>query len=272
MVDVACGQLPPAGARIHADVTMRAGGSAFNAARAATSAGARVTVVGRIGGDPAGDLVLAEVSAAGIAAHLASDAELPTGTAVAFPGPTVVATRGANSRFAVNDVPDAIDADALFVSGFALFQSGSADAAALAIERFTGRWIGIDVASPTLAVIARDTEIISAGRETVIFATAEEARAMTSAKPEEAAHELASRFSVACVTLGEEGALAVSGGNLERRRGDRVTRRSLFGAGDAFAGTFLVALATGSPLGRALELACGAGAEAAARSHKPNIR
>jgi sugar/nucleoside kinase (ribokinase family) len=264
MVDVACDELPTAGDRVHADVAMRVGGSAVNAARAAASAGAAVTVVGRIGRDPAGDFVVTELGATGVAVHLARDAELPTGAAVGFPGPTVVATRGANARFAVDDVPDAIEANALFVSGFALFQSGSADAAALAIDRFTGRWIGIDVASPPLAVIARNSEIATAGRETVIFATAAEAHAMTGAKAEEAAYELASRFSVACVKLGEEGALAVSGGDLERRRGDRVTRRSPFGAGDAFAGALLVALAAGSPLGRALDLACGAGADAAA--------
>lgn len=264
MLDVACDELPTAGERVHADVTIRAGGSAVNAARAAVSAGAEVTLVGRIGTDPAGDVVLRELGLTRIKPYLARDAELPTGTVVAFPGPTVVATRGANAGFAAEDVPDSIDADVLFVSGFALFQGGSADAAAHAIDRFTGRWIGIDAASPPLAVIARDSEIVAAGRDIVIFATAAEAKAMTGAKPVEAAQELASRFSVACVKLGKEGAIAVSGGKLERRRGERARRRSPFGAGDAFAGAFLVALAVGSPLGQALERACSAGADAAA--------
>ena len=167
MVDVACDELPTAGSRVHADVMLRAGGSALNAARAAASAGAAATVIGRIGSDPAGDLVLAELGAVGISAHLARDAELPTGTAVAFPGPTVVATRGANSRFAVDDVPDAIDANALLVSGFALFQEGSAEAATLAIDRFTGDLVGIDVASPKLASVARTANIGTARRSVV---------------------------------------------------------------------------------------------------------
>jgi 2-dehydro-3-deoxygluconokinase len=271
MVDVTCEELPAAGTRLHTEVALRGGGSALNAARAAAAAGAVATVVGRIGADPAGDLVLAELCAAGISAHIARDPVLPTGTAVVFPGPTVVATRGANARFAVNDIPEALAADALFVSGFALFQSGSSDAAALAMERFTGAWIGIDVASPALALEARDVDIPTAGRGTVIFATAEEARAMTGAEPEEAARMLASRFSVASVKLGEEGALAVAGEHLERGRTERVTRRSPFGAGDAFAGTFLVALAMGNPFGTAVELACRAGAEAAARSPAPGV-
>jgi sugar/nucleoside kinase (ribokinase family) len=264
MVDVDCAELPVAGARVHADVAVRAGGSAVNAARAAASAGAAATVVGRIGSDPAGDLVLAQLEATGIAAQLARDPELSTGAAVAFPGPTVVASRGANARFGVDDVPAAIDGDALLVSGFALFQSGSADAAALAIERFTGPWIGIDVASPKLAIVARDAAIPAAGRAVIVFATAEEAEAMTERGVEEAAHELASRFSIVCIKLGEDGAVAAAGSDFERRSAEKSTRRSSFGAGDAFAGAFLVAVAEGTPLGRALELACDAGAGAGA--------
>jgi 2-dehydro-3-deoxygluconokinase len=262
MVDVVCAELPSAGTHVHADVTVRAGGSAVNAARAAASAGASAAVLGRIGNDPAGDLVLAHLDATGITSHLARDDELWTGTAVAFPGPTVVATRGANARFATGDVPDTIDAEALLVSGFALFQNGSAEAATVAIDRFIGDIVGIDVGSPNLARVARGMEIPTA-RRTVVLATTEEAVAMTDAAPEDAARALASTFSVACVKLGEDGAVAVADGEFERCRSERVTRRSPFGAGDAFAGVFLVALAMGDSLRSALDRACDAGARAA---------
>jgi ribokinase len=81
MVDVVCAELPSTGTRVHADVSVRAGGSAVNAARAAASAGASGAVLGRIGNDPAGDLVLADLDAAAITSHLARDDELRTGTA-----------------------------------------------------------------------------------------------------------------------------------------------------------------------------------------------
>lgn len=265
MVDVLCAELPSLGSRVHSDVSLRAGGSAVNAAAAAVAAGASATVIGRIGADASGDLVLSELAALGIAAELVRDPDLPTGMAVALPGATVVATRGANARFSVEDVPERVDGDALFVSGFALFQPGSADAAAAAIERFTGARVGVDLASPALARVARDVDLVTGAQETVVFATADEAEAMTGSGPEAAAHALGSRFSVACVKLGEEGALAVAGGHLERRRADPIMRRSPFGAGDAFAGVFLVALDAGHSLGSALELACAAGASAAAR-------
>ena len=133
MLDVVCSESPPPGSRVHAEVSVRAGGSAVNACAAAVAAGASATVIGRIGADRAGDLVLAEVGDRGIAPGLARDAELPTGIAVALAGERgtagLVAQRGANARLSPADIPEAVDADALFVSGFALFQSGSAPAA-----------------------------------------------------------------------------------------------------------------------------------------------
>jgi ribokinase len=263
MIDVLCEERPQQGGRVHAGVRIRAGGSAVNAATAAARAGAAASVIGHIGNDAAGELVLAEVQELGISALLARDAELQTGAAVVFAEPdgarSVVASRGANACLAVDDIPARIEADALFVSGFALFQSGSSAAAAAAIERFTGDWLGVDLGSPQLAESARDFHLPA-----VLFATAEEARALTGAGPEEAARTLAASYRIACVKLGEEGAIAVSGDQLERRRADRVERQSPFGAGDAFAAVFLVGLARAASLGAALERACAAGAEAAA--------
>ena len=241
----------------------------MNAAAAAAAVGASAGVVGRVGSDPAAELVAAELEAVGIQAHLARDRELPTGMAVSLgadpSSPSVVANRGANARLSPDDLPDLAEVDALFVSGFALFQTGSSEAAQMALDRFAGPWAGIDVSSPTLAAQARDVDFDAGGRRTVLLATADEARALTGEEPEEAARMLASRFSVACIKLGEQGALAAAGDRVERRAVDPVARRSPFGAGDAFGAVLLVALAEGAPLGRALDVACAAGARAAAR-------
>lgn len=269
MVDVVCSRLPPPDARVHGEVSIRAGGSAVNAAAAAAAAGASATVVGRVGTDHAAELVVAELDELGIEPHLARDSDLPTGMAVSLgsdpSSPSVVANRGANARFAPEDIPDPLEADALFVSGFALFQTGSSEAARTALDRFAGAWAGIDVSSPTLAAAALDIDFGDAGKQrTVLLATADEARAMTGEEPEDAARSLASRFAVACIKLGEKGARAAAGDRVERRAVAPVARRSPFGAGDAFGAVLLVALADGAPLGRALQLACQAGARAAA--------
>jgi sugar/nucleoside kinase (ribokinase family) len=269
MVDVVCSKLPSPTERVHAEVSMRVGGSAVNAAVAAAAAGSSATVVGRVGTDAAGDLIVAELAQRGIEAHVARDHDLPTGMAVSLgadpSSPSVIASRGANARLSPPDIPATLEADALLVSGFALFQTGSSEAARTALDRFSGAWAGIDVSSPSLAAAAADSDFSDVGtRQGVVLATADEARAMTGEEPEDAARTLASRFSVACVKLGEDGAVAAAGDLVERRGVDPVARRSPFGAGDAFGAVFLLALAAGDPLGRALDLACLAGARAAA--------
>jgi sugar/nucleoside kinase (ribokinase family) len=261
MVDVVCAELPPEGVRVHADVSIRAGGSAVNAALSAVAAGAAATVIGRVGSDPSGALVAAGLAERGIDAHLARDPDERTGAAVALAS-SVIAHRGANARLSSEDIPEALDAEALLVSGFALFQSGSAPAARAALQRFVGRWAAVDLASPKLAGEADLDELATIAN--VILATADEARAVTGAEPEEAARILASRFAIACVKLGENGAVAVQGDRLDRAAAARVTRHSPFGAGDAFAGALLAALAKDEPLSRALALACEAGARAPA--------
>jgi ribokinase len=256
MVDVLYAQLPPAGERVHDEVVIRAGGSAVNAAIAAAEAGAAATVVGRVGADPSAALVSAALAERNIGARLARDPELPTGTAVAL-GPSVVANRGANARLSLGDIPDPLEGDALLVSGFALFQSGSGEAANAALQRFDGRWSAVDLASPKLA------RLDTAAGANVILATADEARAVTGAAPEEAARALSSRFELAVVKLGEDGAIAARGDQIERAAAAPVERRWAFGAGDAFAGTLLVALSRDELLERAVQLACEAGARAA---------
>jgi len=262
-VDVVCGAAPPPGGRAHADVDLRAGGSAVNAALCAAGLGASATVVGRVGADVAGDLVAASLTEDGVTVRLARDPNVRTGVAVALlaeNAPAMVADRGANAHLSPDDVPDPLGGDALLVSGFALFQPGSAAAARAALDRFTGGWPAVDLASPALAASA-DSRLLDGVR--VLLATAAEARALTGAGPEEALRELAGRFPVVCVKLGADGALAAEGGAIERRAAPVVERRRPFGAGDAFAAAFLLARAEGDSLGDALERACAAGAQAA---------
>lgn len=259
MVDVLSRELPPADTRRHAAVAIRAGGTAVNVAAAAARAGAAATVVGRVGSDPAAELVLATLAQHGVESRLARDPELRTGAAVSL-GTGVVADRGANAALALGDIPDPLAADALFVSGFALLQSGSRDAAGAALTRFRGNVAAVDLASPALAGDA-DLSGITAN---VLFSTAEEARAVTGRSPEAAVQALREHFDVVCIKLGQDGAIAAQGDRLERAAAEPVERASSFGAGDAFAGTFLVALARGDSLQRALTLACEAGSRAVA--------
>jgi sugar/nucleoside kinase (ribokinase family) len=263
LVDVLSREAPRAGERVHAPVTIRAGGSAANAAVWASALGASAAVVGRVGADPAGDLVERVLVDRGIEASIARDSQLPTGVAVAL-GTAVVASPGASARLAAEDIHDPLSGDALLVSGFSLLQRDSAAGARAALERFEGLSIAVDLASPRLAAdAATDLDETLAGAN-VVLATADEARAVTGLEPEDAVRALAARFGVACVKLGERVAIAAQGNDVVRARSEPVARRSRFGAGDAFAAALLVALAAGESLDRALDLACETGARAAA--------
>ena len=262
LVDVISEQEAPApGTRAHAPIALRAGGSAANAAVWAAALGATVTVLGRVGADPTGDLVERVLVDRGIDARLARDRELPTGVAVAL-GTAVVASPGASATLAPEDIPDPLTGDCLLVSGFSLFHASASAGARAALERFEGRWAAVDLASPRLAGTSNLEELCSGAN--VLLATADEARAATGLGPEEAVRELAARFGLACVKLGEDGALADDGDRVVRARADTVVRRSRFGAGDAFAAALLVSLGGGQSLDQALEAACTTGARAAA--------
>jgi sugar/nucleoside kinase (ribokinase family) len=230
MVDVVADRLPHAGERAHASVRLRAGGSAVNAALVARGLGAEVQVVGRVGRDPAGDFVVATLEGHGVDAHLARDEDLPTGTAIALQD-AVVADRGANAHLSVGDLPSPLRGDALLVSGFALFQEGSRDAALAALERFEGEWTAVDLASPRLARLDFDAR--------VVVATQAEAAAVPG---------LEDRYEIVCL-----------------KDDYGVERTSPFGAGDAFAAAFLVAVAGGAEIEAARERARAAAATAARR-------
>jgi sugar/nucleoside kinase (ribokinase family) len=267
LVDVLSGEAPGPEERVHARVTIRAGGSAANAGVWAAALGASAAVVGRVGADAAGGLVERALADRGIEARLARDPDLPTGVAVALgPGTSagVVASPGASARLAPEDIPDPFAGDALLVSGFSLLQSGSEPGARAALERFAGPWLAVDIASPRLAAgLAGGLEEKTAGAN-VVLATAEEARAVTGSEPEEAARALAAHFLVVAVKMGDRGAVAAQGEHVARAKVEPVVRRSRFGAGDAFDAAFLVSLSVGEPLDRALDLACAAGGRAAA--------
>ena len=244
-VDVVADRLPQPGERRHGSVAIRAGGSSLNAALTAARLGANSTLVARVGADAAGDVVVGALEQEGVVAHVARDPDLPTGVAVAL-GDAVVADRGANARLSPDDVPDPLAGEALLVSGFALFQEGSRDAALLALERFAGAWTAVDLASARLARLDFEARIV--------FATVEEAKAVAG---------LERRYEIVCVKDADGASVRRAGQTLDVGS-RRVVETTPFGGGDAFAAAFLVALGKGAEVGAALERAVAAGARAAA--------
>jgi sugar/nucleoside kinase (ribokinase family) len=252
---------PVAGTRVHGRIELRAGGSAANAAHAATRLEARAAVVGRVGADAAGRLVADSLAADGVETLLAFDADAPTGCVVVVGGTSIVADPGASARLAPDDLPATLDAGAVLVSGYTLLQQGSEPAARAAIERARTGWLAMDVGSARLvSVFGVDRFLEATSTVGVLLANAEEARALTGLDAEEAAVALARHYEVVCVKLGSAGALAARGEDLVHAAVQPIERDDTLGAGDAFAGGLLVALARGAELARALRVGCDAAA------------
>lgn len=256
------------GGDVHGRVLVRPGGSASNAAVWAAQAGARTRVHGRVGADTAGALIRDELIRRGVEPALALDPEADTGTMLVVHEPgerSMVSDRGANGRLAPEDLPDAIEATSVLVSGYALLFGPTTAAAGAALERSRARYVAVDTASwPLLRDFGVDRFFEAVRPANILLANDREAEVLTGRRGEAAADALAERFPVVCVKLGAEGAVMSWEGLVIRFAGQPVQEMDPTGAGDAFDGVLLAHLAAGRSPGDALHAACRAGARVAA--------
>jgi sugar/nucleoside kinase (ribokinase family) len=173
---------------------------------------------------------------------------------------SMVADRGANARVSPADLPDAISATAVLVSGYLLLHPESRPGALAALERAEATYVGVDPASwPLVEDFGVERFLSETAPGNVVLANELEARTLTGEDGEAAARALSRRYGIAVVKLGAHGAVACLGDQvLEAPAG--YCRVDPTGAGDAFDGVFLGLLACGVPPGEALHRACRAGA------------
>jgi sugar/nucleoside kinase (ribokinase family) len=196
-----------------APIALLGGGSAANTAAWLAAAGARVTLIARVGDDALGRSAVAELAAAGVDLAVTVDPDRPTGTCIVLVDPagerTMVPAAGANES--VGDILPAVSVgEQLHVSGYPLLRatSSAAVAAALTRARTAGASVSVDAAS---AAPLRDfgarrfLDLIGAA---LLFANADEATVLTGADdPGEAARRLGARCGQAIVKCGADGAM-----------------------------------------------------------------
>jgi sugar/nucleoside kinase (ribokinase family) len=177
----------------------------------------------------------------------------------------MVADRGANARLSPADLPTEIEAKAVLVSGYLLLNESSLPAAMAALKRARARFIAVDAASwPLLREFGTTRFFTATESASVLLLNELEAEVLCGRRGEDAAETLAQRYQVVCVKRGPRGAAMSWEGLLIRYEGEPVVEADPTGAGDAFDGVFLAALATGASPGEALRAACTAGARVAA--------
>ncbi|HLU57972.1 MAG TPA: PfkB family carbohydrate kinase [Pseudonocardia sp.] len=127
-----------AGADVPARIRMRAGGAGANTAAWLAHLGADVTLVARVGDDPAGRGAVDDLRAAGVRVAAAVDPDLPTCTVVVLlvdGDRTMLSDRGAAGRLSPADLPAVDAADHLHLSGYVLLDPATRAAGRAALDR-----------------------------------------------------------------------------------------------------------------------------------------
>jgi sugar/nucleoside kinase (ribokinase family) len=256
------------GGDVHGRVLLQPGGTSANAAVWGAWAGATTRVLGRIGDDLQGRTVRAALQERGVDAALTVDPEAPTGTMLVVHEPgerSMVADRGANARLAPDDLPAAIEAGAVLVSGYLLLQEPGHEAAIAALTRATTNLLAVEAASwPLVEAFGSERFLDATAAATVVVANEREARSLTGLTGAEAAVSLGERFRLAAVKMGRRGAALCVDGEVIVSPAEPVEEIDPTGAGDAFDGVLLAMLACGAAPDESLARACRAGALVAA--------
>jgi len=245
------------------------GGKGANQAVAAAKLGAQVTMVGRVGDDSFGQMQRRGMEALGIRIEfLITDEEEPTGTALIMVDAqgqnSIVVVSGANGRLTPADVEAARPA------------IGASDAVLLQLENpistvqhaaEVARELGVPVVlNPAPAPrqqlsrqLLRNVDYLIPNEFEATALAGIQVTSQDSAK-RAAAYLRAQGVETVILTLGAQGALAISPQGTIYAPAFSVQAVDTTAAGDAFVAAFGVALCEGQPLPEALRFANAAGA------------
>jgi ribokinase len=266
--------LPGPGETVLADQLQKfSGGKGGNQAAAAARLGAVVQMVGRVGGDPFGDDLIASLHNDGVdTSGIERDHDAPTGTALILVDPkgenVIAVAPGANANLGTSEVDRALHA------------VGPTDLLVLQLEIPAGvvrqaiagaRRQGI----PILLNAAPVREFDASGIEGVDILVANEpetsvlvGHAVTDVRSAtDAARRLHERgVGLAVITLGAAGSVFCQNGQAGFVEPFAIEAVDSTGAGDAFVGALAAALTSGIELRPALRYANAAGAGAASKA------
>ncbi|QRM54041.1 ribokinase [Sinorhizobium sp. BG8] len=255
-----------------------AGGKGANQALAARRAGAQVRMAGAVGSDGFAGDALALLEGAGTDLSLVKTSPEPTGTAHILVGGdgenVIVVVPGANGTVSADDAREAIAS--MNGGDFLMLQlevPAAAVEAALTEARTKGVTSVINLAplTPDARRLGAMADILVANEtEFELFAGRED---LSASEREKAMSELhAKSGQTLIVTLGAEGVVAISGGQLHRAKGLVIEPVDTVSAGDTFCGYMVASLDAGLALPEALRRAAVAGSLACLkRGAQPSI-
>jgi sugar/nucleoside kinase (ribokinase family) len=244
-----------------AAVTVTPGGAGGNTAAWLAGHDVDVSLVARVGDDEAGRTAAAELSAAGIDCRFAVDPELATCCVVVLVAPdgdrTMLADRGANSAFCVDDVnlPQPRRRGHLHLSGYVLLDDRSRPAglAALQQAKESGWSTSVDPqAAVHVATVGANTFLSWVRGVDLLLPNDSELAALGGLEPAMAA------ATAVVVTHGRHGASWYSASARVNVPAPQTCEADSTGAGDAFNAGLLAALQAGVLAGTAAAARIGA--------------
>ncbi|GAA4901386.1 sugar/nucleoside kinase (ribokinase family) [Stackebrandtia albiflava] len=248
------------------------GGSGANTAAWAGHRGAAVTLLGRCGDEDA-PWHTELLTRHGVRPVLRTDPVLPTATVIAVISPdgerAMITDRGAGAALGLADWSDDLltGVRRVHLSGYLLFAGPGRELAGhvIASARSRNVPVSLDPASTGfIEAFGTDRFLAETAGVDLLMPNADEARLLSGeSDAEKAAIALSARYRQVAVTLGRAGAvLAEAGRVVARQDATTVTVTDSVGAGDAFAGGYLAALAAGAAPGEAMAAGCEAAASA----------
>jgi sugar/nucleoside kinase (ribokinase family) len=231
----------PHGGDARAKIRFTGGGSGANTALWLRHLGVETTLLARIGDDPGGRLIRAELEAAGVRCAFAVDPQAPTCCVVVMVDGSgqrsMLADRGANQRFSPEDVTAEALAGAshLHLSGYVLLDppSRAAGLAALAAAKEAGLTTSVD---PQAAAHITDPAAFLDDVRGVdlLMPNTEELVALTGSADPASAKELLGAVGAVVVTAGLDGASWVDADGATSVPAVEADCVDSTGAGDAF--------------------------------------
>ena len=249
------------------------GGKGFNQATAAARLGAEVALVGSVGADPFGEILLTAIENEHINSKFVTKrTDIGTGVATIIIEPdgdnSIIVVPRANMALTTADIDAAAhyiaDADVLLLQ-LETPIAASEHAAAIAKRHNTTVVLNPAPAQPLPDSLLRFVDILTPNQsETELLSGMKVERQEEAHRAAEVlrARMVDTENSAVVLTLGEQGALILTETTSERVSALPVDPVDTTGAGDAFCGALATALASGENLQAGVEFANAAGAAA----------
>lgn len=255
------------------DISMHGGGAAANTATWLAHLGVNTTFAGRIGSDIAGANFHAELVDFGVKHLNPPIAGAKTGTVVVLVDKhgnrTMFPDSGANSGLSASDLPELSEFDAVFLSGYSLFNPASIDGVTKIIVNIREQNIPFffDVASVgTMSAFGKERALSLISGFSGLFLNEEEARYITgSSDTAQQLQSLMTRAPLIVIKRGPLGAIAkVEDEATIERPATNTQVIDTTGAGDAFAAGFLASWIESKNLSASLSRALDVAAQCVA--------